>query len=128
MGYAIMTYLKKCTGLLRKYSWVSPILTWITIALIAVVIYISPARANVSDELRDACFRGEEIVQLLHSARENNVTPEYVFSWLVNRGYDPVTIQNFVIMVYYQHPDKDLGWLTSDFLKWCLSQKERESF
>jgi hypothetical protein len=120
MGYAIMTYLKKCTGLLRKYSWVSPILTWITIALIAVVIYISPARANVSDELRDACFRGEEIVQLLHS--------EYVFSWLVNRGYDPVTIQNFVIMVYYQHPDKDLGWLTSDFLKWCLSQKERESF
>ena len=114
--------------LLKKYNWLSKILTWLTAALIALAIFVAPVRATVSDELRDACFRGEEIVQLLHSARENNVTPEYVFSWLVNRGYDAATIQNFVIMVYYQHPDKDLGWLTSDFLKWCLNQKDKESF
>jgi len=128
MGYAIMTYLRKCTGLLKKYSWVSPILTWITIALIAVVIYISPARADVSDELRDACFRGEEMVELLHHARENGVPANYAFSWIVNQGYDANTIGNFVVMVYFQHPDKDLGWLTSDFLKWCLNQKDKESF
>jgi len=123
-----MTYLNKFKQLLEDYNWLSKILTWLTAALIALAIFIAPVRATVSDELRDACFRGEEMVQLIYNARENNVTPEYVFSWLVNRGYDAVTIQNFVVMVYYQHPDKDLGWLTSDFLKWCLNQTDKESF
>jgi len=124
MGYAVMTYFK---NLLKKYSWVSSIITWITVALIVVVIYIAPARAEVSSELHDACLRGEWMVDVIHHAREGDIPPDYVLDWLVRKGHNSEIISNFIIMIYYQFPDKDLAFLSSDFLDWCLNQRDKET-
>ena len=89
---------------------------------IGVLITIASMRALEASEDRSfECLEANEVVEFITLGRDAKVPAPEIYRMLTQiGGWPPEETNRWIVMIYYQFPNKSLGWLSSSFLGWCM--------